>query len=128
MFKVDNETKRIDVTRGDIGGMFVTAINELDGTDYTFVAGDVVRLKVFEKKDCNCVVLQKDFVAEEGSTMVEVSLESEDTKIGGIISKEKEYWYEVELNPETAPQTIICYDKKGPKLFVVYPEGSNINE
>lgn len=36
-----------------------------------------------------------------------------------------DYWYEVELNPETEAQTIIGYDEDGPKIFRLYPEGDD---
>ena len=35
-----------------------------------------------------------------------------------------EYWYEIELNNEN---TVIGYDNNGPKLFVLYPEGEDID-
>ena len=45
--------------------------------------------------------------------------------IGEVINKPTNYWYEIELNPNTQPQTIIGYDEDGEKLFVLYPEGSD---
>ena len=124
MFKIVGNN--IHITRGDIGKLNISARN--GDTDYIFQAGDVVRLNVIEKKDCNCVVLQKDVIVNEESTSVEIALEGYETKFGEIINKPKEYWYEVELNPETAPQTIIGYDEEGAKLFTIYPEGSDKNE
>lgn len=52
----------------------------------------------------------------------------DETKIGEYISKPKEYWYEIELNPETYPQTIIGYDEDGPKVLILYPEGGDYND
>jgi hypothetical protein len=127
MFRIDQD-KTMHLTRGDIAGINITAKNN-DGTNHTFVEGDVVRLKVFEKKDCNGVVLQKDVAVTEETTNVEIALDSKDTKIGDLINKPKDYWYEVELNPNTAPQTIIGYDDvTGAKVFRLYPEGSDLNE
>jgi hypothetical protein len=96
-----------------------------DGNPYTFQKGDVVRFKVFKRRDCGCVELQKDTVVEEEATEVTVFLSTDDTKIGEVISKPTIYWYEVEMNPNTKPQTIIGYDEEGEKLFVLYPEGSD---
>lgn len=123
MFRIDQD-KTIHLTRGDIAGINITAKNN-DGTDYTFIVGDVVRFKVFEKKGCDCVKLQKDVVVQEEGTSVEMALESTDTKLDDLINKPKDYWYEVELNPETAPQTIIGYDDN-PKIFRLYPEGKDM--
>lgn len=125
MYKIDGTT--IKLTRGDIASIGITAKNE-DDTDYIFQANDVVRFKVFEKKGCDYVKLQKDITVGEEGTTVNIFLDKNDTKIDTVINKPKEYWYEVELNPETTPQTIICYDDDGAKLFVLYPEGSDINE
>lgn len=120
MFKIDGD-KTIHLTRGDVALFDVTAAF-LDGL-YTFNKDDVVRFKVYERKDCGCVVLQKDVRVEEESEAVSVFLEKEETKIGELISKPKDYWYEIELNPETKPQTILGYDEAGPKVFRLYPEG-----
>ena len=121
MFKIEN--KQIHITRGDIGCLNISAKNE-DGTDYEFQVGDIVRFTVYKKKDCNSVQLMKDVAVETISTNVEVNLTSDDTKIGDVINIPTDYWYEVELNPETKPQTIIGYDVDGPKLFTLYPEAS----
>jgi hypothetical protein len=123
MFKIDDTTIRI--TRGDIATIEVSANGE-GNTAYEFKVGDVVRFKVFKSKDCGCIELQKDVVVEAETTEVEINLTQDDTKIGGLISKPVTYWYEIELNPETKPQTIIGYDDvEGAKLFVLYPEGSD---
>ena len=123
MFKV-NDDMSIYVTRGDAVTFGVTA---MVGTEpYTFKAGDMVRFKVFEKKSCHSVVLQKDFPVEEDSQSVDVFLSKDDTTIGEIISKPNDYWYEVELNPETLPQTIIGYDEGGSKTFRLFPEGGEL--
>lgn len=124
MFKI-NDDKSIHLTRGDMANITVSAKLK-DGTQYTFQPGDIVRIKVFKRRDCGCVEIQKDTLVQEETTEVNLHLEGTDTKIGGIISKPASYWYEVEINPETAPQTIIGYDDEGEKLFVLYPEGSDM--
>ena len=117
------EDLSIHVTRGDIVAFKVTA--DHFGENYVFKAGEMVRMKVFEKKGCDCVVLQKDFVIESDTEDVTILLTSMDTKIGGVIHKPKDYWYEVELNPLTNAQTIIGYDEDGAKIFRLYPEGAD---
>ena len=130
MFKI-NEDKSIHITRGDVAVIEMGAIFENEALtepeDFVFTPGDVVRFKVFEKKDCGCVVLQKDFKVTEETATVEIILEKGDTKFGSLISKPKDYWYEVELNPETKPQTILGYDEDGAKVFKLYPEGDGNN-
>ena len=126
MFRID-EDKTIHLTRGDVAVMEVDAAEE-DGSAHVFQSGDIVRFKVTEKKDCESVMLQKDVTVTGGTTLVEVFLDGEDTKIGEVINKPKDYWYEVEKNPDTYPQTIIGYDEDGPKVLRLYPEGSDTNE
>lgn len=118
-----NEDNSIYATRGDIVFFSVTATD--DGRAYYFQPGDVVRIKVYGKKDAESVVLQKDFPVFEYTDLVEIYLASEDTKIGDVISKPKDYWYEIELNPFTEPQTIVGYGEDGPALFKLFPEGAD---
>lgn len=94
------------------------------GETYTFRAGDVVRFKVFGKKDCENVVLEKSVTVSEDTEQVEIFLDGDDTKFGEVISKPTDFWYEVELNPDTKPQTIIGYDEEGAKIFKLFPEGN----
>jgi hypothetical protein len=123
MFVV-NEDNSIYATRGDI--VFFKVCAEDDGVKYTFKAGDVLRIKVYGKKAAEDVFLQKDFPVLENTSEVEIYLTEEDTKIGEVISKPKDYWYEVELNPDEEPQTIIGYNEDGPVIFKLFPEGADI--
>jgi len=121
MFKV-KEDLSIHITRGDIGILEITAKNE-DESDYIFKIDDVIRLGIFEKKKFNLIKKQKDITVQEETTTVQIYLNKEDTTIGDIINTPVDYWYEVQLNPETNPQTIIGYDENGAKIFRLYPEG-----
>lgn len=124
---VINEDKSIYITRGDVA-FFTLSTETESGEAYKFQAGDVVRFKVTEKKACENVVLSKDFGIEAETEEVEIYLEESDTKIGEVISKPTDYWYEVELNPYTDPQTIIGYDDDGPKVFKLFPEGNEAED
>ena len=124
MIKIDNETTTISLTRGDIATINVTA-KQSNGSDYIFKDGDVVRLNIFKKASCQSMVLKKDVIVEEEATNVNIPLTSQETKIGELISKPVEYWYEIVLNPETAPQTIVGYLEK-PTIFRLLPEGGDI--
>ena len=119
-----NADRSINLTRGDSVSFEIGATLG-DGEIYMFQPGDVVRFKVYEKNRCDAIVLVKDTIANEEAETVLVQLNSDETKIGGIIHKPAEYWYEVELNPNTTPQTIIGYDANGPKLFRLFPEGDD---
>ncbi len=127
MFRIDKTTKQINLTRGDIACIRISALNE-DGSNYKFKVGDVVRFNVFERKKCNCVVLKKDTVVSAEGETVDINLTSEDTRIGDIINKDTDYWYEVELNPDTKPQTIVGYEinkdtgRVWEKIFKLLPE------
>jgi hypothetical protein len=123
MFKIDGN--EISVTRGDIVHINVCASNQY-GDPYYFSEGDIVRFKVFEKKNCEDVVLVKDTLITEETDSVYIYLDGNDTSIGDYISKPTDYWYEVELNPDTVPQTIIGYDEDGAKVFKLYPEGGTL--
>ena len=124
MFQI-NDDLSINITRGDTAVFTVNALNEA-GENYLFQKGDVIRIKVTEKKACENVMFQKDFVVEEETEQVEILLTEQDTKIGEVISKPTDYWYEIELNPFTNPQTIIGYDEDGAKIFKLFPEGKDI--
>ena len=123
-----DEKGNIEHTRGDILPLAITTTND-DGTDYIFKVGDVVRFTIYRKKDCSCVELQKDVIVTKETKEVYMDLTKEDTKIGELISKPAIYNYEVELNPDTSPQTIIGYTvKDGAKLFTLTPEADDKND
>ena len=128
MFKIDKKTKEMKLTRGDVANFSVTAKNNDDDSDYIFQENDVVVFKVFKKRECNCVVLQKEVVVTEPTTEVNFILNKDDTKFDEKLNNiAVEYWYEVELNPNTEPQTIIGYDDS-PTVFILLPEGGTKNE
>lgn len=117
MFRRDDDNT-IHLTRGDICDLPIM---------YMFSAGDVIRFKVMKKKDCNTIMLQRDFVCESGMDTYVISLSGDDTKIGEVISKPTDYWYEVELNPDTNPETILGYDEDGAKILRLYPGGKDVD-
>lgn len=125
MFTI-NDDKSIHLTRGDIA-IIEVGINKSENEQYIFKVGDIVRFSVFEKSHYDRLVIKKDVLVEKESPTVDISLYKDDTKIGDLINKPKDYWYEIELNPDTYPQTIIGYDTDGPKLFRLYPEGNDID-
>lgn len=120
MFKIEKDFS-IHITRGDIATLGISANG--DNGIYEFQIGDIIRLGVFKKDNYSTIVLQKEITVNEKTTEVNLLLTSEDTKIGEIINAPVDYWYEIQLNPDTQAQTIVGYDKKGAKIFRLYPEG-----
>ena len=134
MFKILKDKTTICLTRGDVADIEVSAKLQEDSKPpeewqpYVFVAGDIVRFSVFKKKDFSCIEIQKDVKVDKETEVVVVHLEKEDTKIGPLINKYVDYWYEVVLNPDTRPQTILGYDdidEAGEKIFRLFPEGGD---
>lgn len=123
---VINDDLSIYATRGDT--VFFTVMAEDNGNTYFFEAGDVLRMKIFRKKDANTVVLEKLFPVTARTDRFVILLTEEDTKFGDVISKPTDYWYEIELNPFANPQTIIGYDEDGAKVFRLFPEGKDSEE
>ncbi len=117
----------ISLNRGDVGVIPVPQSKDGD-YGYSIAAGDVLRIRVFPKKKCEEVALVKDFLVETATSVIKLELDGTDTKIGDIINKPTAYWYEIELNPDTHPQTIIGYNEDGPKIFMLYPEGNDSGE
>lgn len=122
MLKVIDE--KIHITRGDSGLIKVEALND-DNTLYTFKKDDIVRLNVFEKKNCSKVLLTIDSKVENPTQEVVIELTSSDTKLEDIINRPKTYWYEIILKSENKEQTIVGYDNISAKEFILYPEGKD---
>lgn len=123
MFVVNNDCS-IHITRGDIGAIEVSMLTD-EGAEYIFKSGDKVRLNVHERKRPDHVVLLKDIEVTADTPVVVITLGRDDTKIGDLIDRPVNYWYEIELNPDTVPQTIVGYDEAGPKIFRLFPEGDD---
>ena len=124
MFEILKD-KTICLTRGDIAELQISA-NLPDGTPYRFQSGDVVRFSVFKKGNCAAIQIRKDVTVQKAGESVTVSLSAADTRFGNLINRPVDYWYEIEVNPDTEPQTIVCYDETGARIFRLYPEGGAV--
>lgn len=124
--------KNIQITRGNMLPITISANNEIDGQDYELQAGDIIRFKIMQADKVEKVMLQKDFKVEEVSTEKTITMTANEMKIGELVNKPKNYWYEIELNPDTdKTQTIIGYDvdedgKPDPAVITILPEGGDI--
>lgn len=125
MLNIENE-RNIEITRGNILPLTITALNK-DGTEYEFKIGDVIRFKIMKVKNVNEIYLEKDFIVTEESTEQEITITANEMKIGELENKPIDYWYEIELNPDTdGTQTIIGYTKEeGPAILTITPEGGD---
>ena len=123
MFEILKD-KTICLTRGDIANIVVSASLQ-DGAPYTFHAGDVVRFRVTKKRDLASVLIQKDITIDEEVQSVTIRFSKDDTRFAESTNSPVDYWYEIEVNPDTEPQTIIGYDSEGAKIFRLYPEGGD---
>lgn len=93
---------------------------------YEFKVGDVLTFGVYKRKAMSeKALLLKDFkVEKDGTTEIVMEFDPEEMKIGDLINKPTQYWYEIQLNRE---QTVLGYDDiTGAKILELYPEGSDI--
>lgn len=114
---LETSDKTIKISRGDTGN-FILTIPISNTENYTFKVGDKIQFRVFEKKNYNNVVLDKEILVTQATTELSIELDENDTMIGETINKPATYWFEISLN-ET--QTVICYDDEGPAEFILYP-------
>lgn len=123
--------KNIRITRGNVLPITVSADNDIDGNDYEFQIGDVIRFQIFDSKNVNKVFLKKDFKVEEVSTETMIEITAEEMKIGELKNKSVDYWYEIELNPDTDKTiTIVGYEldeegKPDPAIITILPEAGD---
>lgn len=123
MQKIDGTT--IKLNRGDVLNLSLS-IKMANNNSYIFQVGDKITFSIYEKKKMNeQAVLIKEVEVNETSESVSIDITSEETKLGDLINKPVEYWYEIELNEE---YTVIGYDDDGAKKLMLYPEGSKENE
>lgn len=123
--------KNIRITRGNMLPITVSANNHIDGSDYEFQVGDIIRFQIFDSKDVNKIYLKKDFKVEEVTTEEIIIITAEEMKIGELRTRAAEYWYEIELNPDTDNTiTIVGYEldennKPDPAVITILPEAGD---
>ena len=91
---------------------------------YIFQTGDEIKFGIYKaNRYSKDALLLKQTTVEEETEFVEFTLTNEEMKIGDLINRPKKYWYEVTMN---GGQTLIGYDENGPKVLLLYPEGSEV--
>lgn len=108
--------------RGDKGVIKLKASATSTGT---FKKDDVIKFSIVTKDNYDDVIFQKEFTVQEDCTEFFLIFTNEEMRIGDIISKKVEYYYEIELNNDT---TLIGSYKDGHKKFVLYPEAGDKKE
>lgn len=135
MIKIGEDQTTIHLTRGDATGIkhnilafkypiynFQTEEEE----DYEFQPTDKISFICLKKKGyTEEEVLRKEYTLKEigytaPTTVVEIPLTAEDTKVFPLINKAQTFWYDLVLNDTT---TILGFDDEGAKKIIVYPEG-----
>lgn len=121
------EGSTIYCTRGDNGSTLGNNIEfgyeDVDGNPVDFTVGQKVIFKVYEPKNVQNVVIQKEIEVDEICSSVTIPLTEEDTSLGDYINKPVKYYYEISID-DTG--TIIGYDENGPKEFILLPEGGEM--
>jgi hypothetical protein len=118
-----NEDNSIYVTRGDDVSFGVSVT--IDEAPVVFQKGEKLHFKVYEKKNCDNVVIDKTITITEAIDSVQIRLTDEETKIGDTINKPVDYWYEIEYIDNSGNiQTVVGYDEDGAKIFRLFPEGA----
>lgn len=102
----------IKINRGD------RATIRLVSSKGKFKVGDKLKFSIVDKKNYNNVIFQKEYIVTEESNIAYITLTKEDTTIGEIISREKEYNYEIKYNDDI---TLLGFDDDDGKSFILYP-------
>lgn len=120
------DERKIVITRGNVMPLTVVAKN--DKIEYQFSKDDILRFKIMQAKKVENVFLEKDFKITEDTTEFDIEITADEMKIGSLSSKAIDYWYEVELNPDTPyTKTIIGFEEeKGPAILTLLPEGGDM--
>lgn len=85
----------------------------------SFKVDDELKFSIVTKGNYNDVVFQKIFKIPEECSEFFMSFTNEEMRIGPVISKKVEYYYEIELNDDT---TLIGSKRTGDSRFILYPE------
>ena len=114
------ENDIIKINRGNSLAIDLTIKNGED--DYVYQEGDKVKFSIYNKKALNeNPIVSKEVECTAGTTEQQISLTSDEMKIGEMQNKALTFWYEITLNNET----VLGYDENGAKQLILYPEGKD---
>lgn len=121
MIKIDEkDNNHLYTTRGDTL-VFNLQIFDYNNEIYTFNENDVVTFAIYKNLKQPAFVLQ-NFNATEGEDTIRIEVDSEDMKIGELISNPRNYYYELTLN---GVSTVQGYAPGKRSILTLLPEGSN---
>lgn len=122
MIQIDEkDNNHLYITRGDTL-VFDLQIFDYDNKVYTFGEDDVITFAIYKNLKQPAFVL-KDFMAENGEDTIRIEVDSEDMKIGELISSPRNYYYEIILN---GVSTVQGYAPGKRSTLTLLPEGSSI--
>lgn len=111
MVRIEKDT--IEMSRGDAFSIEVTI------EDYTILSTDVVKMSIFEAdSDYASPLTTITGTLDSEHNVSVISFDESTTSFAEPVSERVDYEYEVKLNGD---QTVIGYDKKGPKRLIIYP-------
>lgn len=91
----------------------------------SFEQGDKITMNVYEEERMeDQPVMSVEAHPIPGTSYANIIMTEQDTKIGDYINEKTKFWYEIVINDV---DTIIGFDDNGPALFILYPEGADIN-
>lgn len=122
MIQIDEkDNNHLYITRGDTL-VFDMQITDCNGEIYTFGENDIVTFSAYKNLKQQALIL-KDFVAEAGENAIRIEVDSEEMKIGELISTPRNYNYEIILN---GVSTVQGYVPGKRSTLTLLPEGSGI--
>lgn len=117
------ENNHILINRGDT--LPIKLVIPISHTEnYIFQVGDTIQFGIYKSRGMSdSALLLKEYTIDEECEEFSFTIPASEMKIGDLINKPTDYWYEINLNGE---QTILGYDTDGAKIITLYPEGSEI--
>lgn len=119
-FEFDKKTKTIFSNRGDRGTI------KLINTNGSFKVGDKIKFSIIDKDNYNNVIFQKIFTVIEEKPEFYLTLTSDDTRIGDIISKQVSSYVNVFNNVPSNCEIIVKDDTAKKWIFARRSDFTNV--
>ncbi len=116
MTEIDKDTKQVYHQRGD---KLVYPI------EYDFKKYDVISFAIYSARKLNekPIVFEK-FTIDKDCDSYTIEIDFETMKIGNMLNRKKDYWYEISLNDE---KTLVGFTDETPAYFTLLPEGTTLD-
>lgn len=116
MTEIDKETNQVYHQRGDK----LTYPVEYDFKKYDTLTFAIYNTRKLDEKP---IVFEK-FTIDKDCDSYTIEIDSETMKIGDMLNRKKDYWYEISLNDE---KTLVGFTDEKPAIFTLLPEGTTLN-